>query len=62
MSGTSMASPHIAGLAAYMLGMSPNMDPIALCQKMKDNAHKDLIMNLPKNVTTANLIAYNAIA
>ncbi|PNS16193.1 Subtilisin-like protease [Sphaceloma murrayae] len=57
MSGTSMASPHIAGLAAYLLGFEGSADPVALCQKIKDRAIKDKVKNVPNG--TNNLLAYN---
>jgi cerevisin len=65
-SGTSMASPHIAGLLAYYLSLQPAADseysvaPITP-EKMKDNlikiATQDALTDMPKG--TPNLLAWN---
>ncbi|GAB1311755.1 proteinase B [Madurella fahalii] len=65
-SGTSMASPHIAGLLAYYLSLQPASDseysvaPITP-EKMKDNllkiATEGTLTDMPKN--TPNLLAWN---
>lgn len=65
-SGTSMASPHIAGLLAYFLSLQPeessafNVDPITPA-KMKKNmiaiASPDMLTNMPAD--TINLLAFN---
>ncbi|KAL2149830.1 hypothetical protein VTH82DRAFT_7506 [Thermothelomyces myriococcoides] len=65
-SGTSMASPHIAGLLAYYLSLQPASDseysvaPITP-EKMKSNllkiATQDILTNMPKD--TPNLLAWN---
>ncbi|KAI5860521.1 peptidase S8/S53 domain-containing protein [Durotheca rogersii] len=55
-SGTSMASPHIAGLGAYYLGLdaAPVED---LCSFIAQSALSGAISNVPRN--TANLLANN---
>jgi cerevisin len=65
-SGTSMASPHIAGLLAYYLSLQPSSDseyslaPITP-EKMKKNmlkiATEDALTDMPKG--TPNLLAWN---
>ncbi|KAL7271914.1 proteinase B [Rhizina undulata] len=65
-SGTSMASPHIAGLLAYFLSLQPKSSSgyavDALTPKqLKDNmiriASEDVLSNIPDD--TPNLLAYN---
>lgn len=59
MSGTSMASPHIAGLAAYLLGKDGKIAPEALCQKIQDLSTKDVITSMPTKGSTVNYLAFN---
>lgn len=54
-SGTSMATPHITGLGAYLLGLEGAREPKALCQRMKDIATKGKV----KLALSANDLAYN---
>jgi cerevisin len=54
-SGTSMASAHIAGLGAYLLGLGADVE--SLCARIAETAQHDLIRWLPAN--TVNLFAYN---
>ncbi|KAH7007902.1 alkaline serine protease, partial [Microdochium trichocladiopsis] len=56
MSGTSMASPHIAGLAAYMLSIGKYRAPVDMCNYMKGLAIKDVVTDPMGSV---NLLAYN---
>lgn len=56
-SGTSMATPHIAGLAAYLSGLSGRTSPAALCKKIQDTATKNVITGMPSG--TVNYLAYN---
>nr|QKI86383.1 subtilisin-like protease PR1A [Metarhizium flavoviride] len=56
-SGTSMATPHIAGLAAYFSALSGKTSPAALCQKIQDTSTKNVIRNVPAG--TVNFLAYN---
>ncbi|KAF7731254.1 serine protease [Apophysomyces ossiformis] len=57
-SGTSMASPHVAGLAAYFLSLSDGEEtPAKIKQMIIDHSTTGALTNLPKN--TRNLLAYN---
>jgi len=56
-SGTSMASPHVAGLGAYLLGLLGPKTPAALCQYLKDTATVGSITGLPSG--TVNALVYN---
>lgn len=55
-SGTSMATPHIAGLAAYLIALEGPRSPAALCQRIQTLSNKNLIPNPNGSV---NYIAYN---
>lgn len=55
-SGTSMATPHIAGLAAYLIGLEGPRSPSALCQRIQSLSTKNQIPNPNGSV---NYIAYN---
>ncbi|RYP34416.1 hypothetical protein DL767_004285 [Monosporascus sp. MG133] len=56
-SGTSMASPHIAGLGAYLLTLEGSRSPTALCSRIQALATSGRITGLPSG--TVNLLAYN---
>lgn len=65
-SGTSMASPHIAGLLAYMLGLQPSSDsafavaeitPKKLKDHLRSVATKDALLDA--GAGTENLLAWN---
>lgn len=55
--GTSMASPHIAGLAAYIASRDGIKAGPELCSKIADEATRNKIKNPARN--TVNLIAFN---
>ncbi|KAM3432709.1 hypothetical protein NHJ13734_006767 [Beauveria thailandica] len=57
MTGTSMAAPHIAGLAAYLASQGAGKASPALCQTMAQMATKNAIRN--QVYDTVNNIAYN---
>ncbi|CDS05962.1 hypothetical protein LRAMOSA08490 [Lichtheimia ramosa] len=57
-SGTSMASPHVAGLAAYFLSMTENgASPKEIKDKILELATKDKLSSIPND--TPNLLIYN---
>ncbi|CAO3626419.1 unnamed protein product [Cunninghamella blakesleeana] len=57
-SGTSMASPHVAGLAAYFLSQTENgADPKAIKARILALATKDKLTNVGKD--SPNLLIYN---
>lgn len=57
-SGTSMAAPHIAGLAAYLLGLG-DAKAKCLCKSIADLATVDAINSTSLPRDTPNLLAYN---
>ena len=56
MSGTSMASPHTAGVAALLLGQNPNASPATISSKLINNATRGIISNVPSG--TPNIFLY----
>ncbi|PNS14814.1 Subtilisin-like protease [Sphaceloma murrayae] len=60
LSGTSMASPHIAGLAAYLLTLEGARSPVALCDRIKALSTVNALSGVPSG--TANRLAYNGAA
>ncbi|KAF2203614.1 subtilisin-like serine protease-like protein PR1A [Delitschia confertaspora ATCC 74209] len=56
-SGTSMATPHIAGLGAYLLGLEGKKTPAALCSRIQTLANKNKITGVPSG--TVNYLAFN---
>ncbi|ODA82972.1 hypothetical protein RJ55_01481 [Drechmeria coniospora] len=56
-SGTSMASPHIAGLGAYFGALRGFSDPQVLCKQLQTIATKDVLSDIPSD--TFNLLAFN---
>lgn len=59
-SGTSMASPHVAGLAAYFLSLSDDvMSPKDVKEKIIALSSKDRLSGVPAD--TSNLLVYNGI-
>lgn len=57
-SGTSMASPHVAGLGAYLLALEGPQDPQALCSRIQELSTKNAL-NLGLQLFSGNRLAYN---
>ncbi|OAQ58771.1 alkaline serine protease P32 [Purpureocillium lilacinum] len=55
-SGTSMATPHITGLGAYLAGLRRG-SPKDLCKQIQELAIKNVLSNVPSG--TPNLLAFN---
>ncbi|KAK4504099.1 hypothetical protein PRZ48_005014 [Zasmidium cellare] len=59
-SGTSMATPHITGLGAYLLGLEGARTPDALCKRIQDLSTKNKInMGVAILPPSKNYLAYN---
>jgi hypothetical protein len=56
MQGTSMASPHVAGAAAIVLGAVPGAAPSAVAERIVSDATVDALSSMPAN--TANLLLF----
>jgi hypothetical protein len=57
MSGTSMAAPHICGLAAYLSAFEGPKDPQSMCSRIQQLAHRGILSGIPAG--TQNLLAFN---
>ncbi|OTB06536.1 hypothetical protein M426DRAFT_55170, partial [Hypoxylon sp. CI-4A] len=57
-SGTSMATPHITGLAAYLLALEGRRDPVALCNRIQELATPGIVTD---SLSANNLLAYNGL-
>ncbi|KAG6007792.1 Cuticle-degrading protease [Claviceps maximensis] len=58
-SGTSMATPHIAGLAAYISALEGTLSPLALCTRIQTLSTKNVLKGVPPG--TVNYLANNGI-
>ncbi|KAJ4359577.1 uncharacterized protein N0V89_000132 [Didymosphaeria variabile] len=56
-SGTSMASPHVAGLGAYLLALEGKVTPAALTSRITSLSNKNKITGIPSG--TPNYLIYN---
>ena len=43
MSGTSMATPHVAGFAAYLLGLDSSLTPAKIAEIIKEKARDGIL-------------------
>ena len=55
-SGTSMAAPHVAGIAALYLETNPDITPAELHTEIVNNSNKNVVSNVPSG---ANHIAHS---
>ncbi|KAF8898765.1 serine protease [Infundibulicybe gibba] len=46
-SGTSMATPHVAGLIAYLIGLNGNVSPASMSTNLKSLSLKSVISGIP---------------
>ncbi|KAK7521300.1 oryzin precursor [Phyllosticta citriasiana] len=56
--GTSMAAPHVAGLAAYLTALEGERTPLDLRKRIQQISTKDLVTNI-ENTSSINDLAYN---
>lgn len=56
-SGTSMATPHIVGLAAYLASLEGFTSPQALCTRIQTLSGRNLLSSIPSG--TINAVAFN---
>ncbi|WYZ36526.1 hypothetical protein EsH8_II_000032 [Colletotrichum jinshuiense] len=60
LSGTSMASPHVAGLSLYLRSVEAGLESVeAVTARILELAKKDIVQGVPGS--TPNLLAYNGI-
>jgi subtilisin family serine protease len=59
-SGTSMASPHITGLGAYLLALLGPKTPTELCAYIKSTATLGVLSDIPNG--TVNALAFNGVS
>lgn len=52
-----MASPHIAGLAAYLLTLEGQKSPAQLCSYIASTSNRNLLSGIPSG--TVNALAFN---
>ena len=60
LNGTSMATPHVTGLAVYLMIAENISDPEKLTARIKELGTRNKVKNL--KFMSPNLIAYNGIA
>jgi subtilisin family serine protease len=60
MSGTSMAAPHVAGVAALMVGNLPSLTPTQVSGQLLNDATKGAISGVP--TSTVNALLYQVVS
>ncbi|KDR82019.1 hypothetical protein GALMADRAFT_221908 [Galerina marginata CBS 339.88] len=55
LSGTSMATPHVAGIIAYLIAYQGNISPAAMSSKLNTLSQKNVLSDIPAG--TANKLA-----
>ena len=58
LSGTSMAAPHVAGYAAYLLTLDSSLTPETVDSTIKSNALKDVLSQVRKSDNFSRTISY----
>ncbi|KAF9647222.1 serine protease [Thelephora ganbajun] len=58
LSGTSMATPHVSGLVAYLLGLDSSLTPTGVETTIKNQALNNVLSGVPQG--THNLLVNNA--
>ena len=56
-SGTSMATPHVAGYAAYLLTLDSSLTPATVDSTIKSNSLKDALRNLRESADSSSAIS-----
>ena len=59
LSGTSMASPHVVGLAAYLAGLQESPDPSQLCESIKKLSTSGAFSSKVASSQDSPLVVYN---
>jgi hypothetical protein len=54
-----MASPHLAGLGAYLLALEGKVSPAALCTRIQTLSTKNAVTGIKPATSTNNYLAFN---